>query len=228
MAKTIYDTAVNAGHGGNDPGAVVKGVKEKTKTLKVAKVVDRELERHGLKNFMTRDTDETETASEIITEVNGSGAKLAVSLHLNVDASHATVDNGAGDGGEVYYWKTSTKGKKLAQCIEKRYKELGQNSRGCKTADLFFTRDTDMPAVLVEMWFMDNAEDRKIGNTDEKLEAWGIAIAKGILDYLGIKWKEPKKTRYRVQVGIYAKKENAENMKKKLKNKGFDATIIEV
>lgn len=228
MAKVIYDTATNAGHGGKDPGAVVGSVKEKNKTLKVAKAVDRELERHGLKNFMTRDTDETETASEIIREVNTSGAKVAVSLHLNVDADPKTMNNGKGDGGEVYYWKTSKEGKKLAQCIEKRYKELGQNSRGCKTAELFFTRETDMPAVLVEMWFMDNAKDRKIGDTDAELDAWGVAIAKGILDYLGIKWKEPKKTRYRVQVGIYANKDNAEKMQKKLKNKGFDATIIEV
>lgn len=225
MAKK-YDVVGNPGHGGKDAGAVVRNDKEKDKVLVIAKAFETELERHDVSVLLTRTKDEYESSTEIIKECNNSGAKVAVSFHLNVDADPKTLDDGAGNGFEVFYWETSTEGKELAKCMEKQAKALGQNSRGLKTADLFFTRETTMPAVLVEMWFMDNKKDRAIGDTDAELKAWGVAMAKGVLDYLGKEWKPKSKTVYRVQVGAYAKKENAEKMQKKLKAKGFDATIV--
>ena len=54
--------------------------------------------------------------------------------------------------------------------------------------------------------------------------AFGIAYAKAIIEYFGITYK-PKST-YRVQVGAYSDKTNAELMKKKLKSAGFDAVIV--
>ena len=62
----------------------------------------------------------------------------------------------------------------------------------------------------------------------------GVAIAKGILKTLNIDYKTattPKKettTLYRVQVGAFSNKENAENLKKKLKANGYDAFIVTV
>lgn len=229
-----YDVVLNPGHGGSDPGAVVRSTKEKDITLVVGKSCRDELKRHGLKVLMTREKDESEGAAEIIRECNNSGAKVAVSFHLNVDAKASTIDDGAGDGFEVYYWETSSEGKKLAACMEKRAKALGQNSRGCKTANLFFTRETTMPAVLCELWFMDNKKDRAVGDTLAKQKAWGVEMAKGILDYLGIKWKEPKKEPvkvtskavYKVQVGAFSKKANAEKLKAELQKKGYSAKIV--
>ena len=62
----------------------------------------------------------------------------------------------------------------------------------------------------------------------------GETIARGICDYLGVTFKEPEQpkppagaTIYRVQVGAYTKKENAENMLAKLKKDGYSGFIVE-
>jgi cell division septation protein DedD len=54
----------------------------------------------------------------------------------------------------------------------------------------------------------------------------GEAIAKGILKTLGIEIQAEKSSLYRVQVGAYLLKSNAEAMHKKLKAIGFDAFIV--
>ena len=54
----------------------------------------------------------------------------------------------------------------------------------------------------------------------------GEAIAKGILKTLGVEVQSDKATLYRVQVGAYLVKANAEAMQKKIKAVGFDAFIV--
>ena len=54
----------------------------------------------------------------------------------------------------------------------------------------------------------------------------GEAIAKGILKTLGVEIQSEKSTLYRVQVGAYLVKANAEAMQKKIKAVGFDAFIV--
>ena len=48
---------VDAGHGGNDPGAVNGNIKEKDLTLQAAKYIDRRLKELGINSVLTRDTD---------------------------------------------------------------------------------------------------------------------------------------------------------------------------
>lgn len=89
-----------------------------------------------------------------------------------------------------------------------------------------FIRETSCPAVIVECAFVDNATDLQILATEDKKKAMGVAIAKGILKTLGVEFQAEKKTLYRVQVGAYLVKANAEAMQKKIKAVGFDAFIV--
>jgi hypothetical protein len=79
----------------------------------------------------------------------------------------------------------------------------------------------------------DNDKDNDIGDTVAEQKAFGVAYAKAILEYLGVAYKPevqavaPKGKLYRVQVGAYSVKANAEAMQKKLKAAGFDAIIKE-
>lgn len=220
---------LSAGHGGTDPGAVGNGLKEKDINLQILKACKEELERHGVTVVTSRTKDEDDPVGEETREANASGADVAVSFHTNA---------GGGDGSEAFYHTRSTKGKKLAQLGEKHVKELGQNSRGVKSGDhLYFVKNTSMPAVLFECFFIDNATDKKIGDTVAEQKKFGVAYAKAILEYLGIEYKAKQTTTkkeatkdsgviYAVQVGAYSKKANAEAMQKKLKASGFDAMII--
>lgn len=212
---------LSAGHGGADSGAVSNGLYEKTINLNTLLACKNELERHGVKVVCSRTTDVNDPVSEETKEANASGADLAISFHANA---------GGGDGFEAFYFNPSPKGKKLATLCEKYVKRLGQNSRGVKDGNhLYFIRKTAMTAVLVESFFVDNANDRCIGDTVAEHAAFGVAYAKAILDYLGIAYKENKnasKKIHRVQVGAYSDKSNAEAMKTKLKSAGFEAIIV--
>lgn len=219
MAKVF----LSAGHGGTDPGAVSGLLKEKDINLQVLLYCKNELERHGVKVISSRVKDENDPVGQEVKEANASGADVAVSFHVNA---------GGGDGFEAYYYTTNKEGKKLAELGEKYVKKLGQNSRGIKSGNhLYFVKNTKMPAVLYESFFIDNATDRKIGDTVAEQKKFGVAYAKAILEYFGITYKEEitsktSGTLYCVQVGSYSKKENAESMQKKLKAAGFISNIV--
>lgn len=226
MAKKVF---LSAGHGGSDPGATGNGLKEKDINLQTMLACRDELVRHGVTVVCSRTKDENDPVQDEVKEANKSGCDLAFSIHTNA---------GGGDGFEAFYYKGNNNGKKLAQLCEKYVKQLGQNSRGCKTNNLMFTRETTMTAVLVENFFIDNKTDKAIGDTVAEQKKFGVAYAKAILEYLGIKYKEktvekaPEKTEtvdkvYYVQCGAYKDKKNAEELVKALKEKGFDAIIKE-
>lgn len=230
MAKVF----LSAGHGGSDPGAVGNGLKEKDINLQTLLSCKEILEAHGVEVVVSRTKDENDPVGQEVKEADASKADIAVSFHVNA---------GGGDGFEAFYHTSSKEGKRLAQLGEKYVKAMGQNSRGIKSGDhLYFVRETDMTAVLFESFFIDS-KDKAIGDTLAEQKAFGVAYAKAILEYLGIAYnattttgtkEKPTETKknttktntiYRVQVGAYGVKSNAEAMKRKLKAAGFDAYI---
>lgn len=224
MAKVF----LGVGHGGNDPGAA-KYLVEKDVNLVMALACRDYLERNGVKVLMSRTKDENDPLTEEIKECNAFNPDLAVDIHNNA---------GGGDGFEAYYHFKGGSSKALALNIEEEVKAIGQNSRGCKTKvnasgrDYFgFIRQTNCPAVIVEGVFVDNATDVQIANTTEKQRAFGYAYARGILTTLGIKPQEasqavPAGSVYRVQIGAYSQKENAQAQLQKAKEAGFSDAYI--
>lgn len=220
MSKKVF---LSAGHGGSNPGAVAFGLKEKDINLQTLLACKSELERHGVEVIASRVVDENDDVYEEVREANSSGAEIAVSFHANA---------GGGDGFEAFYYVGSSKGEKLAKLGDKYVKELGQNSRGVKSGNhLYFVRKTDMPAVLFESFFMDNEKDKSIGDTIEEQKQFGVAYAKAILEYLGITYNTKSETAtenkiYRVQVGAFKVKANAEKLQAELNSKGYNAIIV--
>jgi N-acetylmuramoyl-L-alanine amidase len=219
MAKVF----LGVGHGGSDPGAVANGVKEKDLNLSIALACRDVLEKHGVSVKMSRVKDENDPLSEEIRECNAFSPDLAIDIHNNA---------GGGDGAEVFYHHGGGKGKTLAENILAEIVKVGQNSRGAKVRknsqgkDYYgFIRETSCPAVIVECAFVDNAKDLQILSTESKRQAVGEAIAKGVLSTLGVPI-QAKNSLYRVQVGAYLLRSNAEDMQKKIKAVGFDAFIV--
>ena len=213
---------IGVGHGGSDPGAVANGVKEKDLNLSIALACRDELKRHGVEVRMSRAKDENDTLSEEIRECNSFAPDLAVDIHNNA---------GGGDGAEAFYHFGGGKSKTLAENILSEIVKVGQNSRGAKVRknsqgkDYYgFIRETTAPAVIVECAFVDNAQDLKILATESDRQKVGRAIAKGILKTLGVELQGERL--YRVQVGAYLLRSNAEDVQKKIKAVGFDAFIV--
>jgi N-acetylmuramoyl-L-alanine amidase len=212
---------IGIGHGGSDPGAVANGFKEKDLNLQIALACIDYLTQYGVEVKLSRTKDENDTLSEEIRECNTFSPDLAVDIHNNA---------GGGDGAEVFHHYGGGTGKTLAINILDEIIKTGQNSRGVKTRknsagqDYYgFIREIAAPAVIVECAFVDNATDLEILATEGKRKSMGQAIAKGILKTLGVEIQGDRL--YRVQVGAYSKKSNAEAMLEKLKAAGFAGYI---
>ena len=207
--KKIY---INPGHSDRDPGAVGFET-ERVLNVKVSIF----MEAYLLENYVCETRMNPGTMGglyDICKDANDWGADLFVSNHFNA---------AGGDGYEALIYSENRRA--LGELFEKHVKSAGQNSRGVKLRPgLVVLRETNMPAVLNEGAFVDNLQDIRDWNEDAELKKLGEAYGEAAAEYLQL---ERKQTRiYRVQVGAYAVKENAENMAKRLKNAGFDAIIV--
>ena len=188
MAKKVF---IGVGHGGSDSGAIANNLKEKDLNLAIALACRDELKRHGVEVGISRTKDENDPLADEIKECNAFKPDYAVEIHNNA---------GGGDGVEIYHHYGGGKGKTLASNILKEIVAIGQNSRGLKTKkngegkDYYgWIRQTKAPACLVECAFLDNKKDVAIIDTATEQKVMGIAIAKGVLKTLGIKWVAEKK-----------------------------------
>lgn len=233
MAKVF----IGVGHGGSDPGAVANGLYEANINLQMALEMSRQLVRHGVNVLMSRTRDENDPLAEEIAEANAFKPDIAIDVHNNA---------GGGDGWEALVQTNAykTAANKLAKLIEAEVLKIGQNSRGLKTrlndsgTDWYgFLRQITAPAIIVEGAFLDNKNDVQQIDELHEQKAFGTAYAKGVLAYFGIAWKEetPAQTTpapgtlYRVQVGAFSMKANADAYLAKVKAAGFtDAFITEV
>lgn len=196
MAKVFIDF----GHGGSDPGAVANGLVEKDVNLVTGMALNAELVRHGVETMLSRGGDTDTALATTCRMVNQFAPDRAVSLHHNA---------GGGDGSEVFYHHGGGKGKELALAIIDELKAVGQNTRGAKTRKnasgkdyYMFIRETNPPAVIVEVAFLDS-KDHEFVDTEEEQKRNGVAIAKGILKDLGIEYIDPYKATYRVELGEF-------------------------
>jgi len=89
--------AIDAGHGGVDPGASATGVAEKQITLEFARRLATHIDRvPGLRAFLIRADDSFLTLSQRIRRARDGGANLIVSLHAD------TTREGRAEGAHVY------------------------------------------------------------------------------------------------------------------------------
>ncbi len=211
---------IGVGHGGSDSGAAANALKEKDLNLSIALACRDELVRHGVTVGMSRTKDEADPLADEIKECNKFAPNYAVEIHNNA---------GGGDGVEIFHHHKGGKGKTLAQNILNEIVAIGQNSRGLKTKknsagkDYFgWIRETSAPACLIECAFVDNKKDIAIIDTAAEQKKMGIAIAKGVLKTLGIKWV-PEKT-YTLTVPNLTQSK-ADALKKDLTAKGYIVSI---
>lgn len=173
--------SIRGGHNYGVPGAsgIIDEVKEDRKYYPF---VISNLVREGfnIKDVTPNRTSTTgQDLSYGVSKCNDFGSDFFISCHLN---SY----NGSARGCEVLYHKSSSSGKKLAECIVAELAKLGFPNRGAKadTRGLYELRHTKCTAVIVEPFFLDNLQDVEIYR---RVGAQGIAnaISNGVLKYYG-------------------------------------------
>ena len=205
------------GHGGSDVGAVSGNLIEKTMNSITATAMYNYLKSQGFTN-VTLDNENTDVDQEVILANSGS-YDIVISVHYNA---------GGGDGFECYYHSSNSKAKNLCLAIETQIKAIGQNSRGVKLGDNYkIIRKVTPMSIILEGGFIDNATDRQIFDTQSEQEKVGIAYAKGVMQYLGVKDATLVTTGklYKVQVGAFSQLSNANKLLNELKEKGYNAYI---
>jgi len=215
MVKVFIDP----GHGGTDSGAVGNGLQEKNITLQIATSLRDILlnEYEDVSVMLSRTSDQTVSLSERTDAANNWGADYYLSIHIN---------SGGGTGFESYIYPGVGSPTTTYQNIihEEVLKVVDFADRGEKTADFFVLRNSKMPALLTENGFVDNTNDAaKLKNT-----SFLTTIARGHANGLARAFNLTKKPTalYRVQIGAFSNKTNADNLAAEAKAKGFDAIVI--
>jgi N-acetylmuramoyl-L-alanine amidase len=212
----------------NNIGTGGYGTEEK-RMNQVADVVERLLKNSGITVIRNKPT---MTLKQVVEDSNKNKPDIHFAIHSNA---------GGGTGCEVYAWLVpdskggykGTPGYRLAKAV---YNEVSKITpmvdRGVKQGvHLYEIKNTVAPAALIEIAFHDNPTDANwiINNIDNI----GKAIARGICNYFGVPLKEPAPPKkpisngklYKVQVGAFKNRDNAEALLAKLKKAGFDGFI---
>ena len=156
-----------------DPGASGYGITEAVEALKYGELLDAKLKEAGFQTKMIQDDD----LGYVCDTANDWDADIFISLHFN--ACDATAN-----GTECLHYPGSSNSIRLSNYIQNRIIEkLNTSDRGLKERPgLYVLRNTDMPATLVEMAFIDQYDDNQLIKNNK--EDFIDAIYNGILDYV--------------------------------------------
>ena len=190
--RATKKVVIDAGHGGNDPGAISGNLKEKDLNLEAAQYMYKRLQELGIPSTIVRNTDETlerkERINRIMNAYGNSPDIIMISNHINA---------GGGEGAEIVYALRSNP--TLAQMALDNIGEAGQIERKVYQRRLpenpnqdyyFIIRDTgNLESLLVEYGFIDNAKDAyKLQNN---LTDYVEGVVKAIADYTGVSYTPP-------------------------------------
>lgn len=169
---------IDPGHGGKDSGALGKTLLEKDINLDVARRTAARLALMDAQPYLTRDTDVFIDLYERPRMTNDLPADLFVSIHCNAGNKPNT-----GWGTGTYYCHPQSK--ELAVVLQDVLAPiLGRRDTGVHQARFCVVRETQIPAVLVELLFIDNvAEEALLGQPETRQKA-AVGICEGIRRYL--------------------------------------------
>lgn len=171
---------IDAGHGGDDVGAILDKRYEKDDTFEIAKLVKKYLEKQNVKVVMTRKKDKSVSLEERCKIANTKKADYFVSIHRN----------SAKTGNGIEVWCNSNKREEdthLANAIlEKLQNTEIQKNRGIKygtidgeNSNYYVLKNTNMPSCLIELGFITDEKDNQLLDSHKK--EYAKAIAEGII-----------------------------------------------
>lgn len=175
-----HAVVLDPGHGGSDYGAIRAGINEKDINLDIAKRVEALLVSHGVSVAMTRETDQTVSlqARTVFTEENC--PDIFVSIHVNSSVRPEIT------GVETHYYHPNSIN--LAQTIHSDMVSCVKSpDRGLFKSRFYVINHTSVPAVLVEIGFISNSQERAELVSEQRKQQTATAIADGILKYLNKK-----------------------------------------
>ncbi|HWQ73858.1 MAG TPA: N-acetylmuramoyl-L-alanine amidase [Syntrophomonas sp.] len=183
--------AVDAGHGGIDPGASRYGYEEKDITLAISKKLVRYLEQAGAQVINLRTGDGDLCGSDFkgtirerkrkdlalrVEKAKNAKADLYISIHTNADVSPRW------SGAQTFYKAGQEESERTAVAIQDELiRVLGNNKREAKTGSYYILDKAPMPIVIVEVGFLSNPREAKLLVSNDYQDKVAYAIFSGII-----------------------------------------------
>lgn len=178
---------LDPGHGGLDNGASIAGVDEDELNLKISFALKEELESRGATVYMTRTDDQDMTRRNDnyskqddmylrALKIDEYQPDLFLSIHLNSSNSSAW-------GSQVFYYKKSEDGKRLADSIHNQMKTLTGTRKNISSSSFYILRATQSLGVLIECGFLSNANERGQLKSRSYHKKLATVISDGIQGY---------------------------------------------
>lgn len=221
---------ISAGH--NPDGKIACGaigiLKESTEARKVKDEVIRLLrfDGHTVYDCTVEDgTSQSNVLNKIVAKSKEHDVDFEISIHFNSSAGSDLTGDGKNKGTEVLVYSLSSASVGMAKDIVNAISALGFKNRGViARPELYVLKHTKAPALLVECCFVNDKDDVELYN----YKSMAKAIVKGILGKTVTEKKSEDKVLYRVQVGAFGNKSNANILLKNVESRGFDAVIVKV
>ena len=168
---------LDAGHGGTDCGAIGGGYMEKNITLDVTKRVETILKQKGYNVKMTRSDDSYVSLQERVSISENYSPDIFVSIHVNSSVKPEII------GVETHYYHQESLS--LAQIVHASLASAVQSvNRGLFKSKFYVINHTTSPAILIEIGFISNADERAQLISEKRKQDTAQAIADGIQKYL--------------------------------------------
>ena len=186
FGKIIY---LDPGHGGPDPGAMYKDIKEKDINLQISKKLEERLTKLGAIVYLTRYGDYDLSVNNTINRkrsdlsrrgniINKSDCDLFLSIHLNAEST------GIWKGAQTFYNTNNKQNKEIAKILQQQFKDdLNSKRKEKNKNDLYLQKRINKPGVLIEVGFLSNASERYLLRQKTYQDKVTLSITNGILKY---------------------------------------------
>lgn len=185
---------VDAGHGGDDPGERGKGgIEEKDITLAVAKKLTDYLTQGGAKVLLTRETDTDlsdpatvgaaakmmESLQRRVALANDNKAELFLSIHVSSFSDNSKC------GAQTFVQQGMEKSLLAGRLIQEELAGRLKNTKSDQPVEVdhYLTKNTTMPAVVIEAGFLSNDAEARLLMDESYQERVALAIYTGVIKY---------------------------------------------
>lgn len=172
-----YHFVIDPGHGGKDPGAIGNGIDEKALTLSTAKKVQKQLLDKGASVTLTRTDDTFIPLDERVRISNSTDTDAFISLHYNASEDSSV------RGVHTFYHEGDRNQAFASAVQESLLSSVGLINRGVEQNDYKVLRDNTQMALLIELGFISNPEERDLVQTDSYQNEAAKGIVTGLEDY---------------------------------------------
>ena len=172
----VKRVVIDAGHGGTDCGAIRNGINEKDITLDVSKRVEALLKKQGYQVTMTRTNDIYVSLADRVSISETNAPDIFVSIHVNSSTKPEIT------GIETHYYHQESLN--LAQTVHSSLaSKIQSNNRGLFKSKFYVINHTTAPAILIEIGFISNDNERAQLVSEKRKQDTAKAIVEGINNY---------------------------------------------